>query len=99
MRVPGYVTPDGHAFPGRRRSGTSRWTRARSASKRIDLSQGRFEGKPDGAVTIVEYADMECGYCRFRGTQMDALLQANAGTLSYKRYYKFFPLWFSTPGR
>ncbi len=38
---------------------------------------------------------MECGYCRYRGTQLDALLQANAGTLSYKRYYKFFPLWFS----
>ena len=43
---------------------------------------------------MVEYADMECGYCRFRGLQMDQLLEANP-KLSYKRYYKFFPLWFS----
>jgi protein-disulfide isomerase len=94
MRVPGYVTPDGSRFFNGMLwdfQGDPREERKR----RIDLSQQRFEGKPDGAVTIVEYADMECGYCRFRGTQMDALLEANANTLSYKRYYKFFPLWFS----
>lgn len=94
MRVPGYVTPDGSRYL----SGMLwdfQMDPREERKRRIDLSQGRFEGKPDGAVTIVEYADMECGYCRFRGTQMDALLQANAGTLSYKRYYKFFPLWFS----
>ncbi len=94
MRVPGYVTPDGSRYL----AGTLwdfQMDPREERKKRIDLSQGRFEGKPDGAVTIVEYADMECGYCRFRGTQMDALLQANAGLLSYKRYYKFFPLWFS----
>ena len=69
----------GLALPRRRCSGTSSMDPREERKKRIDLSQGRFEGKPDGAVTIVEYADMECGYCRFRGTQMDALLQANAG--------------------
>jgi thioredoxin family protein len=94
MRVPGYVTPDGSRYL----AGTL-WDfhvdPREERKRRIDLSQGRFEGKPDGAVTIVEYADLECGYCRFRGTQMDSLLQVNAGTLSYKRYYKFFPLWFS----
>ena len=94
MRVPGYVTPDGSRYLG----GTL-WDfqldPREERRRRIDLSQGRFEGKPDGAVTIVEYADMECGYCRFRGTQLDTLLQVNAATLSYKRYYKFFPLWFS----
>jgi protein-disulfide isomerase len=93
MRVPGYVTPDGARFFNGMLwdfQGDPREER----KKRIDLSAQRFEGKPDGAVTIVEYADMECGYCRFRGTQMDALLEANP-SLSYKRYYKFFPLWFS----
>jgi protein-disulfide isomerase len=93
MRVPGYVSADGSRFFNGMMydfQGDPREERKR----RIDLSQQRFEGKPDGAVTIVEYADMECGYCRFRGTQMDALLEANPG-LSYKRYYKFFPLWFS----
>ena len=94
VRMPGYVTPDGARF-----FNGNLWDfqmdPREERKKRIDLSQGRFEGKPDGKVTIVEFADMECGYCKYRGTQMDALLEANAGILSYKRYYKFFPLWFS----
>jgi len=94
VRMPGYVTPDGTRF-----FNGNLWDfqmdPREERKKRIDLSQNRFEGKPDGAVTIVEFADMECGYCKFRGTQMDALLEANAGILSYKRYYKFFPLWFN----
>lgn len=93
MRVPGYVTPDGTRYF----SGLLwdlQMDPREERRKRIDLSQGRFEGKPDGKITIVEFADMECGYCRYRGLQMDALLAANPG-LSYKRYYKFFPLWFS----
>jgi len=92
--MPGYVTPDGARF-----FNGSLWDFTmdprEERKKRIDLSQGRYEGKADGAVTIVEYADMECGYCRYRGGQMDALLEANNGVLSYKRYYKFYPLWFS----
>jgi protein-disulfide isomerase len=93
MRVPGYVTPDGAKYF----SGAFwdfQMDPREERKRRIDLSQGRFEGRPNGAITMVEYADMECGYCRFRGLQMDLLLEANPG-LSYKRYYKFFPLWFS----
>ena len=94
VRMPGYVTPDGARF-----FNGILWDfqmdPREERKKRIDLSQGRSEGKPDGTVTIVEFADMECGYCKFRGTQMDALLEANAGILNAKRYYKFFPLWFN----
>jgi protein-disulfide isomerase len=94
VRLPGYVTPDGSKFLG----GTLwdfQMDPREERKRRIDLSVPRFQGRPDGAVTIVEYADMECGYCRYRGGQMDSLLEANAKTLSYKRYYKFFPLWFN----
>ena len=93
MRVPGYVTPDGSKFMNGMLWDFQTDPRE-ERKKRIDLSQGRFEGKPDGSIVMVEYADMECGYCRFRGLQMDQLLEANP-KLSYKRYYKFFPLWFS----
>jgi protein-disulfide isomerase len=93
MRVPGYISPDGSRY-----FGGSIWDfqadPREERKKRIDLSQGRYEGKPNGTITMVEYADMECGYCRYRGLQMDALLAANPN-LSYKRYYKYFPLWFS----
>jgi len=92
-RIPGYITPDGaYFFNGM--LWDFQMDPREERRKRIDLSQGRFEGKPNGAITMVEYADMECGYCRFRGLQMDALLEANPN-LSYKRYYKFYPLWFS----
>ena len=94
VRMPGYVTPDGSRFFSGNLWDLNMDPRE-ERKKKIDLSQGRFEGKPDGAVTIVEFADMECGYCKYRGTQMDALLEANAGILSAKRYYKFFPLWFN----
>ena len=93
MRVPGYVIPDGSKVMNGMLWDFQMDPRE-ERRKRIDLSQGRFDGKPDAAITMVEYADMECGYCRFRGLQMDQLLAANPG-LSYKRYYKFFPLWFS----
>jgi hypothetical protein len=93
-QLPGYVTADGSKFLNGMIWDFQLDPRE-ERRRRIDLSVPRFEGKPDGAVTIVEYADMECGYCRYRGLQMDKLMEANADTLSYKRYYKFFPLWFS----
>jgi protein-disulfide isomerase len=94
VRIPGYASPDGSRYL----AGTFwdfQMDPREERKRRIDVSTPRFQGRPDGAVTIVEFADMECGYCKFRGLQMDALLEANAKTLSYKRYYKFFPLWFN----
>jgi protein-disulfide isomerase len=61
----------------------------------IDLSAARASGPADAKVSVVEYADMACGYCKFRGQQMDRLLEANAGIVSIRRNYKFFPLWFA----
>jgi protein-disulfide isomerase len=93
MHVPGYVTIDGTKFL----SGSLydfQMDPREERKKRIDLSQGRFEGKPNGSIIMVEYADMQCPYCRYRGMQMDQLLEANPN-LSYRRYYKFFVLWFN----
>ena len=93
MHVPGYVAPDGTKYL----NGTLydfQMDPREERKKRIDLSQGRFEGKPNGSIVMAEYADMQCPYCRYRGTQMDLLLEANPN-LSYKRYYKFFVLWFT----
>jgi protein-disulfide isomerase len=94
VRIPGYVSPDGARYLG----GVFwdfQMDPREERKRRIDLSTPRFQGRPDGSVTIVEFADMECGYCKYRGLQMDSLLDKNSKTLSYKRYYKFFPLWFN----
>ncbi|HKD18861.1 MAG TPA: thioredoxin domain-containing protein [Thermoanaerobaculia bacterium] len=93
MHVPGYVAPDGTKYLNGSLYDFQMDPRE-ERKKRIDLSQGRFEGKPNGSIIMVEYADMQCPYCRFRGLQMDQLLEANPN-LSYKRFYKFFVLWFT----
>jgi thioredoxin family protein len=92
IRLPGLVTADGSAFL----SGTL-WDfqgdpRA-ERRRRIDLTAQRAQGSADAPVTIVEYADMECGYCKFRGRHLDKLLAANKGIVNVRRHYKFFPLW------
>ncbi len=91
-RMPGFVTPDGKMYL----QGTLwdfRMDPRAERRRRIDLSANRATGPADAAVNMVEYADMECGYCKFRGLQMDRLLAANAGIVNVRRHYKFFPLW------
>ena len=92
VRLAGYVTPDGRAFLQGTLFDYAEDPRA-ERRRMIDLSAGRVSGPADARVNIVEYADMECGYCKFRGQQMDRLLEANAGMASARRHYKFFPLW------
>ena len=92
VRLPGYVTPDGRHFL----QGVLwdfRMDPRKEKQRRIDLSAGRATGPAGAAVQIVEYADMECGYCKYRGLQMDRLLETNAGIVNARRHYKFFPLW------
>ena len=91
-RMPGYVSADGKLFL----QGTLwdfRMDPRAERRRRIDLSANRASGPADATVNVVEYADMECGYCKFRGLQMDRLLAANAGIVNVRRHYKFFPLW------
>lgn len=93
VRFPGYVSADGTKFL----QGVFwdfRGDPREERRRHIDLSAARATGKPEAAVNIVEFADMECGYCKMRGLQFDRLLEANAGIVNARRHYKFFPLWF-----
>ena len=92
VRLPGLVTPDGSIYLAGTLwdfQGDPRAERRR----RIDLTAQRAQGNASASVNVVEFADMECGYCRFRGRQLDKLLAANAGVVNVRRHYKFFPLW------
>jgi protein-disulfide isomerase len=93
VRIPGYVSADNGVFFQGPLWNFREDPRAERRRK-IDLSTNRTEGPADAKVTIVEYADMECGYCKYRGTQLDRLLEANKDVLPVRRHYKFFPLWF-----
>jgi protein-disulfide isomerase len=92
VRMPGYVSSDGKTFYQGTLWDFQMDPRA-ERRRRIDLSANRAYGPADAKVNVVEYADMECGYCKFRGLQMDRLLATNAGIVNVRRHYKFFPLW------
>ena len=91
-RMPGYIPPDGTVFLQGTIFDFNEDPRA-ERRRMIDLSAGRASGPADARVNVVEFADMECGYCKFRGQQMDRLLEANGAVVSIRRTYKFFPLW------
>ncbi len=92
VRMPGYVSPDGRAYLQGSLWDFTMDPRA-ERRRRIDLSANRATGPATAKVNVVEFADMECGYCKMRGLQMDKLLEVNAGTVAARRHYKFFPLW------
>jgi protein-disulfide isomerase len=92
VRMAGFVSPDGRAYLQGSLWDFTTDPRA-ERRRRIDLSANRATGPATAKVTVVEYADMECGYCKMRGLQMDRLLEANADVVSVRRHYKFFPLW------
>ena len=84
VRMPGYVTADGRTFIQGTLWDFKMDPRA-ERRRRIDLSANRASGPADAAINLVEYADMECGYCKFRGLQMDRLLAANSGIVNVSR--------------
>lgn len=92
VRLPGLVTPDGGVYLSGLLWDFRSDPRA-ERRKRIDLTAQRAQGNPGAPLTIVEYADMECSYCKYRGLQLDELLAANAGVVNVRRHYKFFPIW------
>jgi protein-disulfide isomerase len=59
----------------------------------IDLSPSPSYGADAPKITVVEYADMECPFCKRRGEQMDKLMEKYGAKLQIRRYYKFYPLW------
>jgi len=87
-----YVEPDGSVFF----MGTM-WKISESAADQrralIDLASSPSYGADTPKITLVEYADMECPFCKRRGEQMDKLMEKYGAKLQIRRYYKFFPLW------
>lgn len=72
------------------------WDRTRSiAAQRkelIALSDAPSQGPADAKVSVVEYSDMQCPYCKKRTSDFEALTSRLAKELPIKRYIKFFPI-------
>lgn len=74
-----------------------RQRQAQAANLRpVDLQRDHVFGNPDAAVTLLEYSDFECPYCkRFHPTVVE-LMQRNGDNLRW--VYRHFPLDFHNPG-
>jgi protein-disulfide isomerase len=64
--------------------------------RRVSGGRDHIYGDPQAAITIVEYSDFECPFCkRFHATPKE-LVQAYAGKVNW--VYRHFPLAFHNPG-
>jgi protein-disulfide isomerase len=72
------------------------WDLKRSVAEQrregIKLAGTPMTGPADARVTVVEYSDMECGFCKKRTADFDALTSRLSKELKIKRYIKSFPL-------
>jgi protein-disulfide isomerase len=72
------------------------WDRNRPIAEQrreiIKLTGVPMTGPADARVTVVEYSDMQCGFCKKRTADFDALVSKLGKELTIKRYVKSFPL-------
>jgi protein-disulfide isomerase len=72
------------------------WDRKRSfADQRkelIKLAGTPIQGPADATVNVVEYSDMQCGFCKKRTGDWEPLLEKLGKSLKIRRYFKSFPL-------
>lgn len=62
----------------------------------VDRESDHIRGNPEARITLVEYSDFECPYCkRFHGTAQQ-LVDAYDGQVNW--VYRHFPLGFHNPG-
>ena len=72
------------------------WDRTRSVAEQrremIKLTGVPTTGPADARVTVVEYSDMQCGFCKKRTADFDALVAKLSKELKIRRYLKSYPL-------
>ena len=72
------------------------WDRTRSVAEQrkeyIKLAGTPATGPADARVTVVEYSDMQCGFCKKRTLDFENLVAKLGKELKIRRYVKSFPL-------
>lgn len=72
------------------------WNRGKSFAEQrralIRLDGAPAQGPTDAAVTIVEYSDMQCPFCKKRAADLDALVYRLGKELKIRRVSKTFPI-------
>ena len=72
------------------------WDRGRTVAEQrkeiIRLNGTPVQGPPDAKVSVVEYSDLQCPFCKKRALDWEALADKLGKELKIKRYLKSFPL-------
>ncbi|MEO8586154.1 MAG: thioredoxin domain-containing protein [Acidobacteriota bacterium] len=72
------------------------WDRTRPVAEQrkelIKLAGTPAIGPADARVTVVEYSDMQCGFCKKRTGDFENLVEKLGKELKIRRYIKSFPL-------
>ena len=72
------------------------WDRMRPVAEQrkefIKLTGTPATGPADARVTVVEYSDMQCGFCKKRTADFENLVEKLGKELKIRRYIKSFPL-------
>ena len=61
----------------------------------VDQARDHIYGKPDAPLSLIEYSDFECPYCKQFHAIPKALVDASEGRLNW--VYRHFPLGFHNP--
>ena len=71
--------------------------RARAKNIRpVDLKTDHVRGNPDAPITLIEYSDFECPFCKRFHPTVNQLLENNPQKIRW--VYRHFPLGFHEPG-
>jgi protein-disulfide isomerase len=72
------------------------WDRTRTVAEQrkeyIKLAGTPATGPADARVTVIEYSDMQCGFCKKRTLDFENLVDKLGKELKIRRYIKSFPL-------
>lgn len=61
-------------------------------ARAVDVARDHIEGSPTAAVTLIEYADLECPYCKDYHEVIDATLPQYIASGQVRHVYRHFPL-------
>lgn len=79
----------------RKKQETSQSRKAKNV-RPVSKENDHIRGNPDAPISLIEYSDFECPFCKRFHPSAEKLIEINAGKVNW--VYRHFPLEFHNPG-